>query len=261
MAASLLAPVPPLSLPTPMEMPTQFQAFHLQILRSFYHAAAASIHDDVTVDAAFWMVVHRFILERESLTKRLKDASFMNEIHREALLYREQDNHLQAEMSSPPSKRARIWPPSNSLCYSNNNYISPQRLSQRQLLQQGQVMNSGLKCFGLVTKLLKKRTLVLDDCVHHRSSPYKPVLRQVETHILNLEAKLQKGQSDIHSQNRLAVEDLLSRTVLDDTTVAPIDHHKNIDFQAQMSLLTTKLQLWKMLAADMRLVMQVKMGA
>ncbi|CAB9526473.1 expressed unknown protein [Seminavis robusta] len=229
--------------------PPSFHPFHLHLLQSLHSSSNGGGKKDCEddnggneVDAAFWKMVHQFLQEREGLTKQLRHVSSMKRIEQEALLFQKEQHD---ESTSPPTaKRAKLSPHSSS----------PLRLSQ-------QPPEPGLKCFGLVGRLVKKRASASETTVQRKTTPYAPILTQVEAEIGVLETKIHKARETLLSHKQQAMEDLLSRAIVEESALLAFggshsNNNKNDFQQAQLSLLATNLQLWQMLASDMRQVVQ-----
>lgn len=279
----------------PKQVTPQFQRFHLNVLRSLYDDDGDDDYEDNEnvfrdmdgsmadtmqdkVDDLLWVQTKKFLKEREKLIQQKTEASLLKEIHQEALNFLDERDSLVA--SSPvaagwnasASSIVPMMAPSDAafqgLCSSPHSlsFFSSSPQQPRSMVDDDET-KSPTKCFGLVATLLEKRFTSFHTSVQTRSNPYDPVLKQIEAKITKLEQTLQKLQEETLSKQKQAVDDLLSRPVLlsSSSLLEPSlrsgkwktdNNNGDDDAKSALSKLEAKLGLWKMLADDLRGIVQ-----
>lgn len=267
----------------------KFQNFHLGILQSLYKsnanddegadlfASQSSSSDeeggeDEGVEDAVWSHARRFLKEREKLRERKEEASHMENIHREALRFTEEKDIL------PKSPPARSMAAGSSWYYPAEKCAFPMPVSPQQSLSMFSPLRStgpsqqisdgrpALKCFTLVSNLLEKRFRNTLFNSKRLSDPHNSLLDTVNQKISKLKVTLKKRRESKLSDRRAAVEDLLARPVLLSSSQGtmlndPLSlHNSNKTFgnhsgncgDSGLEKLEAKLELWTMLASDLR---------
>lgn len=270
----------------------QFQGFHLMLLQTLYDADDASPiskkeddslsmttdseMEEEIVDDKVWASVRKFVQERDNLIKLKREAGRVDDIHQEALKYMEEQGSGSTAPSTPSAKQSsasrRGWtdedgPPSmgcrRSISSPNSlNFFSPQQAtpsrSQLSPSSSSRGVHSPAKCFGLVASLLQNRSQLFNANVIRRTNPHAPLLEETERKIETLEGNLRKLQEISLSKEKQKAEDLLSCTLL--SSCGGTEHDEEVeeetvtsdemkDFASKME---TKLQLWSMLASDLK---------
>lgn len=267
---------------------SQFQCFHLLLLQSLYDTedciplgsadddSLGNVSDDGdydemtddTVDDRLWNKARKFVKDREDLLKLKKEASRVNGVHQEALDYLEEHGQGRGSSTAPSTPSGgkptgSSWQPSadDSVPHrfgkhpsiSSPNclkFFSPQRPTTSS--QSPNNCQTPAQCFALVAHLLKSKCEEFNGSVKNRSNIYGPMLQEVEEKIDVLQGKLRILKESTLSKQKRKVEDLLSRALLSSSMDNTDPAVASVQFGNFVSKLETKLQLWSILAADLK---------
>jgi hypothetical protein len=234
-----------------------------------------------TVDGLVWLETRKFIQERERMRKEKCEASHLKNIHQEAVDFIEERESASKTPASPAiatasgngpfwySSKDQAAVPLSALSAGRHDtspysfaYFSPLRCSGPGPSQQFSLGDERAHCFGLVATLLGRKFRTFERSAERRSDPYQPLLRVIEDKIEALQTKLAKRQEDYLTERRATVEDLLAGPVYLSSSQTARNHgyyyhRRNIPAShvcSNMAKLETKIQLWSMLASDLKTI-------
>ena len=242
----------------PNFMPTsaskKFLLLHLQILRALYEDPLVDNKDeeqkkssveDGAMNDEMWEKIHKFLQERDQLRAKAKKVELLQGIHEEALLFMREEREIERSMPNPWVNGVPNMFNSHSI-YTSTSQHSPQ---SRFRTSSHPEPNEGVDCFGLMAGLLRRKYEITDAQLKETTSPFLPLLTDIENRIEKLEKLLKEEQEHSVEKEETAASELATAYPFSISEIAPPSQRLN---EESLARLETKLRLWNMLLLDLK---------
>jgi hypothetical protein len=272
---------------------TSFLGFHLELLKSLYvqkvendndidnpsrNCAVASTlssqqqqqvetkekWDDSPIDPSIWKMAESFLIQRSSLAKNKQEATRLQGIHQETIVFMEEGESrlafhkknstgvstTDATVSPVQQQYRRLHSP---ILSNVSQYASPTNRAKS---------TARSTSFGIVSRLLQRRSKSANKAYQKQIHPFQPLLQQT----CQLEKKLQdmlKGHKDARlAKDQAATNELLASAIMpsqlsqhQSTVLSGVKNDSlpstSEDERCRLVRLQTKLKLWSLLVQDL----------